>query len=590
MTSSSSPPAGSRWRGPRWLRLVVGVLLVVLGASVVLKPFASLTVLVLLLVTTSVVAGFGELLRRDPDDGPWRWVRGGAYLLAAVLVLVWPSATIRVVAATVGVALVVGGVADLVTARRVRGTARSHAVLGGGTSVLLGLLALTWPDVTVLVVAVVFGASVVVVGVRQVVAFAKGDDVPLVRRPSRAAAPRGGWWRLTGTALGALAAVALVAVGLVLQRDAPEPDAFYDPPAVALDEPGRLLRSEPYDDPGVPAGARAWRILYVTTRDEGEPAVASGLVIAPTSATGESAEPSDVVAWAHGTTGFARGCAPSILPNGLAAGAMHVQDEVVQRGWTLVATDYVGLGTPGPHPYLVGQGEGRSVLDAVRAAHQLEDVSLSDDTVVWGHSQGGHAALWTGMLAPTYAPDLTIDGVAALAPASDLPGLIATFGDVTGGELFASFALAAYTATYPDVVASDVVRPGARILTEEMAGRCLAEKSVLVSVLTALSLDSTIWSGDPDRGAFGARLRENVPAGPIPAPLLVAQGADDSLITPAVQAAYVQDRCDAGQQVDYRTYPGRGHVPLVEPDSPAVADLLVWTRDRFEGRPAVDTC
>jgi len=32
----------------------------------------------------------------------------------------------------------------------------------------------------------------------------------------------------------------------------------------------------------------------------------------------------------------------------------------------------------------------------------------SDDTVVWGHSQGGHAALWTGILAPTYAPEIAI--------------------------------------------------------------------------------------------------------------------------------------------------------------------------------------
>ena len=36
-----------------------------------------------------------------------------------------------------------------------------------------------------------------------------------------------------------------------------------------------------------------------------------------------------------------------------------------------------------------------------------------------GHSQGGGAALWTGLPAPTYAPELTIDGVATLAPASN---------------------------------------------------------------------------------------------------------------------------------------------------------------------------
>ena len=53
---------------------------------------------------------------------------------------------------------------------------------------------------------------------------------------------------------------------------------------------------------------------------------------------------------------------------------------------------------------------------------------LGEQTVVWGHSQGGHAALWTGQLAPTSAPELDIAGVAALAPASNLPGLIDNLG------------------------------------------------------------------------------------------------------------------------------------------------------------------
>ena len=83
-----------------------------------------------------------------------------------------------------------------------------------------------------------------------------------------------------------------------------------------------------------------------------------------------------MVAWAHGTTGFAQPCAPSLLPEPFTAGAMPALDEVLDRGWILVATDYVGLGTAGPHPYLIGQGEGRSVLDAMKAAHQLRTVDL----------------------------------------------------------------------------------------------------------------------------------------------------------------------------------------------------------------------
>jgi len=376
-----------------------------------------------------------------------------------------------------------------------------------------------------------------------------------------------------------------VVASVVVQRGIPRPDAFYDPPDDVPSAPGQLLRSEPFTSAEIPSGAGAWRILYTTTRDEGRPAVASALVVAPVSST-----PSPVVAWAHGTTGAASGCAPSVLTDGLGAGAMFVQDDVLAQGWAMVAPDYTGLGTAGPHPYLIGQGEGRSVLDAVRAAHQLTAAELADETVVWGHSQGGHAALWTGMLAPTYAPELQIDGVAALAPASNLPALVDVVESVTGGALFASYVVEGYTAEYPDVSFDALVRPGARILTREMAQRCLAEPGVLVSALTSVALDKPIWSGDPSSGVFLDRLVENVPSGRIAAPLLLAQGADDALVTPAAQGAYVDDRCAAGYPVDYRTYAGRGHVPLVEADSPLIPELVAWTADRFADEPATDTC
>ena len=52
------------------------------------------------------------------------------------------------------------------------------------------------------------------------------------------------------------------------------------------------------------------------------------------------------------------------------------------------------------------------MLDSVRAARDLPDSGASDRFAVWGHSQGGHAALYTGELAERYAPDLKLVGVA----------------------------------------------------------------------------------------------------------------------------------------------------------------------------------
>jgi uncharacterized membrane protein HdeD (DUF308 family)/acetyl esterase/lipase len=575
---------------PRPVTAVLGVLLVVVGGYLAVRPFASLTLLLLAIVGGLLVAAVAEVVSgRQDDDGSgptrWRFVRAVAYLLGAVAVVAFTGLGVRAVIAAVGLALLAGGVGDFMEARTLRGVERWNCVLGGSASVIFGLLALAWPDVSVVVIGVVVGVRLLMLGLQLIgraVAQARGAG------DGAAAARAGGWrrWlRLAGNALALALAVVLVLVSLTLRRGAPEPDDFYSAPASVPAEPGQLVRSEPYTTK-IPDGAQAWRILYTTTRDEGQPALASGIVVVPRDQAGSGIP---VIAWAHGTTGAAPGCAPSVI-DPFESGAFFSLDKVLAENWAYVGTDYVGLGTASPHPYLIGQGEGRSVLDAARAARQLEGVRLGEQTVVWGHSQGGHAALWTGMLAPTYAPELDIAGVAALAPASNLPGLIDNLGNVTGGELFASYVIDSYAKVYDDVRFEEYVRPGAQPIVREMAGRCLAEPSTLLSIGTIMAMDKTMWNGDPNRDAFAARLRHNIPTGPIPAPLLLGQGAADQLVVPAAQDAYVAERCAAGQQVDYRTYPGRDHVPLVEPDSPAITDLIEWTTQRLAGDPPTDTC
>ena len=88
-----------------------------------------------------------------------------------------------------------------------------------------------------------------------------------------------------------------------------QPDAFYNAPAQLPSEPGSLLRIDAYTRE-IPAGARAWRILYTTTRADNSPAIASAIVVAPEQSR-SGAHP--VIAWAHGGTGMVPGCAPSVM-------------------------------------------------------------------------------------------------------------------------------------------------------------------------------------------------------------------------------------------------------------------------------------
>ena len=53
-------------------------------------------------------------------------------------------------------------------------------------------------------------------------------------------------------------------------------------------------------------------------------------------------------------------------------------------GSIVAATDYEGMGTPGPHPYLVGISEGRSGLDAALAARQIPGAEAGDRLGVMG--------------------------------------------------------------------------------------------------------------------------------------------------------------------------------------------------------------
>lgn len=577
-------------RMPRWLRAVLAVAAVVFGAVLILHLTAAIGILALLIGLGMIVVGVLELgARGDDADRPrWRLLTAALWVAGGIFVLAWPGLTVRLLAVVVGLALIVNGVLGVVAAfRRAHSwDARVADAAFGLAGIVFGVVALAWPDITVLVVAVVFGARLVMGGLAalwRALRPRRGPD------PDAAAdaVPRRRWGR-AAVAIGAVVvSVAAASVSVALHGGSPVVDDFYAAPRSVPDEPGRLIRAEVFTRE-VPDGARAWRILYTTTGGDGEPRVASGLVVVPT--TGGGGWP--VIDWNHGTTGSAQQCAPSLVAEPFESGALFVLPEIIAQGWALVATDYIGLGTVGPHPYLVGQPTAHASLDAVRAARELAAADLGPQTVVWGHSQGGGGALWTGAVAGDYAPDVPLAGVAALAPAGDPPGLIDALPGITGGSIFASFAVAGYTGVYPDVTFREYVRPGAEVTVRAMAQRCLSDPGTTVSVLTALGLsrDPQIFATDPTSGALGARLEANIAPATISAPLLLGQGVADTLISAAGQDAFVTRLCDAGQQADYRRYAGRDHLSLVATDSPAIPDLLAWTRDRFAGEPVEPGC
>lgn len=562
---------------PGWVRATAGLAVAALGVLVLLRPTTTLDVLAVLVGLGLLALATLELAPPRHGAPALRWLRCTAWCVAGVVVLLAPGLTVSLLATLVGATLLLNGVSSVLDGlRSAPADERVAEVAYGLTGATFGVLALIWPDVTLLVACVALGARLVMAGLR------------LAWSPtSRAAEPPRRWRRTLPALLSLAVAVAAAGTSMAVRERSPVVDDFYAAPRTVPDEPGRLVRAEPFTR-GVPDSGRAWRILYTTTDGTGSPGVASGIVVVPR--RGDGGWP--VVDWAHGTTGVAQQCAPSLAREPFESGAMFLLPQVLEEGWALVAADYPGLGAGEHHPYLVGSDTARSVLDATRAARELGDADLGDEHVVWGHSQGGGAALWASAEAPSYAPDVDVRGVAAMAPASDLPAMVTSLGDVTGGSVLEAYVFAGFSARYPEISYRSHVRPGAERTVRAFASRCLAEPGVLVSVLQALALgrDQELLSQDPSTGALVRRLQENVPAPDPGTPLLLAQGLDDTLVEPGMQRAYASRLCAAGVVVDERRYRGLDHVPLVEAESPLAGDLIAWTRARFAHEQTSSAC
>ncbi|MBV9282405.1 MAG: alpha/beta fold hydrolase [Chloroflexi bacterium] len=393
--------------------------------------------------------------------------------------------------------------------------------------------------------------------------------------------------RIVAIVLGAAAVLAVIraVIFLVVVRKAQpsQPGSFYALPSPLPDKPpGTVIRAEPLV--GLPSWARGWRVLYLSTSYTGKPTAVSGMVIVPAHA---SASPRPVVAFAHGTIGVASNCGLSVQ-GARYLGLFPGLEAVLAAGDVAVMTDYQGLGTPGPHPYLVGRSEGEDVLDAVRAAHNLKEAHAGTTFAVTGPSQGGHAALFAGQLAPTYAPDLKLVGIAASAPPTDLRELFRLKSEGTFGRVLAAYALDAWSQVYGHDLET-VFTPAARPIVDRMVRLCLQNQTQMLAFLPLTTilkvgyLRSPPWQSEP----WQTLLKQNTPGqARIPAPILISQGGADQLVLPAVTAAYVRRLCRMGEKVEYRVYPGVGHDAGAE----SAPDVVAWLANRFAGKPPPSTC
>jgi len=357
--------------------------------------------------------------------------------------------------------------------------------------------------------------------------------------------------------------------------------AFYDAPrALARTRPGALLRKEAFDGYALPKGARAIRILYHSRDADGHAVATSGVVLIPAGATPAGGWP--VIAWAHGTSGVAPMCAPSLMKD------VYYGEEgllpMLRAGYAVVATDYHGLGAGSPHQYVNKIAQAYDVIYSIPAARKAVP-ELGKGWVADGHSQGGTAA-WSVAELERRRADPGYLGAVAVAPGVQLRQVLTHAAKSSSTGFYLDYIAWAIHALTPSFAPSDMLTGAALDRYGDVTSKgCFYYGYASFQGDTQPPVLKAGWDQTPAAQRF---FRESeVGASPIAGALLVIAGEADQTVPIAAVRKTVDQACALGVPLEFRTYPGLDHDPTMEKSTP---DQLAWIAARFAGAPAAKAC
>lgn len=283
---------------------------------------------------------------------------------------------------------------------------------------------------------------------------------------------------------------------------------FYTAPTAAITAaPGTMIRCQERTDIQGLTGATAYRVMYVSEAPApgsygkgtkklswNGPLVkrySTGMIFIPTAAAPRTGG-RKIVAWDHGTVGMGQTCAPSIngydkiqavTPTSKPNMTFGFVQNMINNNWIVTATDYAGLGIinqPDSLQYLVGPSEAMDTANAVRLAVAFpgsgaKSLLHKPEYAVYGQSQGGHAALWTGTVAPTYAPEITLTSVAASDPAANMVPLVQQQYNKLIGWVLGPEVVIAWPGVQPTLNVNNAVTPAGLKMYEKLADMCVLD-------------------------------------------------------------------------------------------------------------------
>ncbi|HWE89911.1 MAG TPA: lipase family protein [Pseudonocardiaceae bacterium] len=365
----------------------------------------------------------------------------------------------------------------------------------------------------------------------------------------------------------------------------PTDDSFYTPPSpLPTGNPGDIIRWRPATagPTSFQGTVNAWNVMYLSTDANGKPDAVTGTVLTPKNGTPAS-EP--IIGFAPGTQGMAFQCAPSKY---LARDGFYEQpalDDFINNGYAVAITDYEGYQQTPKATYITGKSEGPALIDAVRAAQNLSQASLSATAKVIfrGYSQGGGAAMWAGQLQPTYAPQLNLVGVAGGGVPADLVSVSLALNNAKGfGFLMA--ALIGLDNAYNLGLNNDLNSAGQAAVKELTTNDCLYE---LITNFAGKNINTYFSTNPLGSAAFSTAYSTNkLGSTPPKVPVYDYGGTNDQFVAYPQQLTLAHTYCSAGVNLTWKDYPS-DHIGLIYNGN---ADALAWIKGVLAGQTPASNC
>ncbi len=377
----------------------------------------------------------------------------------------------------------------------------------------------------------------------------------------------------------------------------PSSDPFYTysgSTPLAQIAPGAVLRvrSVQVVIEGAPTPYSAEQVLYRTTGELGQPTVTVATIIKPAATVGAT----KLISYQTFYDALGSECDPSYTLQGGNPSYSDAQDDAalmqdyLQAGYTVVTADYEGENLD----WAAGQESGYNTLDGIRAAENALGASSSTQVGMVGYSGGSIATEWASELAPAYAPELNIVGVAEGGiPVDYAHNLTYINGDNDGWAGVIPAVLVGVSRAYGINLNTYLSAYGQQVVGQ-VTDECINNFAGSYPGLTIQQLLKPQYQNFLAIPTFASVINSlimgSAPGDPTE-PLFMgvgnSDGTGDGVMVAADVEALAHEYCQQGVPVEFSEYQNLDHEEAI---APFESGALAFLQARFSGSAPVNGC